>query len=358
LSPPKENTLTYQTTAFLKLPKHSLRSAMLASCVAVAGLGFAFDAQAGPVSYITINPPNSVNTQIVGINDKGEIAGGYSDGVGNRGFIRATDGTITTFDPSAVGATTISGLSSKGAVAGTYNTNSTPQVGFVRERNGNILAPYTFPSSPGTTATGVNASNVVIGVYDGSDYHGHGYVAAGGPNGGYVSFDPPGSIATTPICINDAGVIAGDWEDTNQVIHAFVMTADGTITEWDPPGSVLTFVQGINETGSITGYYADNGQSPAYIRAPDGTFTTFVVKGTNGTSSVSINSKGDVTGAYANGSNTHSYVRTANGKIDSTKIDYPGAANTVPTGINTKDAVVGAYSGSGDGITDGFLRTK
>jgi hypothetical protein len=100
-------------------------------------------------------------------------------------------------------------------------------------------------------------------------------------------------------------------------------------------------------------------QSPAYIRAPDGTFTTFLVQGTNGTSSVGINSESDVTGGYASGSNGHSYLRTANGKIDSTKIDYPGAANTASTGINTKDAVVGAYNGNGiDDYTHGFLRTK
>ena len=103
-------------------PKHSLRAALLASCVALAAFGFASGVQAKPV-FTTIDPPNSAVTTIVGITDKGVIAGYYVDDVGYQGFIRAADGTITTFDPSGAGGTTVSGLSSKGAVAGTYVTN-------------------------------------------------------------------------------------------------------------------------------------------------------------------------------------------------------------------------------------------
>ncbi len=59
------------------------------------------------------------------------------------------------------------------------------------------------------------------------------------------------------------------------------------------------------------------------------------------------------------GTNSHGFVRTASGKIDWTKIDYPGAANTAPSGINTKGAIVGTYNGNGiDDYTHGFLRTK
>ena len=50
-------------------------------------------------TFTTFDPPGSTFTEPSGINPGGVITGGYIDASGmDHGFVRAHDGTITTFD--------------------------------------------------------------------------------------------------------------------------------------------------------------------------------------------------------------------------------------------------------------------
>ncbi len=147
------------------------------------------------------------------------ITGNYSDGGQQRGFVRASDGTITittTFDPTGSTGTTPLGINDSGVITGFYFVGG-QQRGFVRASDGTI-----------------------------------------------TTFDPPGSVQTIPEGINDSGVITGFYSDGGQ-FRGFVRASDGTFTSFDPPGSTQTIPQGINDSGVITGYYAGGGQLRGFV---------------------------------------------------------------------------------------------
>ena len=154
-------------------------------------------------TIITFDPPGAVATFSVGINPAGVIAGGYLDANGLlHGYVRAHDGTFTTYEAPGAG---------------------------------------TGPGQ-GTGPNGMNAAGDITGnVTDASNLT-HGYVRA--HDGTITNFDAPGAtvaFGTVGFGINPAGVIAGIWGDSN-MIHGFVRAKDGTITEFDPPGSIGTFM--------------------------------------------------------------------------------------------------------------------
>jgi len=67
-------------------------------------VALALSVQLSAQTYTTFDAPNSIATQPVAINQQGAITGFYADANNvNHGFVRAVDGTITTFDaPGAV----------------------------------------------------------------------------------------------------------------------------------------------------------------------------------------------------------------------------------------------------------------
>jgi hypothetical protein len=164
---------------------------------------------------------------------RGQSRGYYIDtGDLFHSFLRASDGTLTTFDPP--GATcslstsnvcsVSSGINPAGAITGEYQTASKP-------------------------------FSVV-----------HGFLRA--PDGTLTTFDPPNSFQTIVTGINPAGAITGNYIDaTTGAFHGFLRAADGTFTTFDPPSSVDTEPSAINPAGAITGFYADaSGAAHGFLR--------------------------------------------------------------------------------------------
>lgn len=81
----------------------------------------------------TIDPFGSTFTQALGVNDKGDIVGFYTDVGGTQHGYIDNGGVFTSFDaPGAVaGTTTINGVNDKGDIVGFYTTASDTVVGFV-----------------------------------------------------------------------------------------------------------------------------------------------------------------------------------------------------------------------------------
>lgn len=128
----------------------------------------------GPIT--TFNVPNSGSTTPQSINARGEIAGFYTDpGVSEpvHGFIRALDGTFTTFDAPGAGtgntATLVRSINDQGYVAGSYNDKRYVEHGFIRSPGGAIVsfnAPgATLKPDAGTYAFAINAMGQVAGFY-------------------------------------------------------------------------------------------------------------------------------------------------------------------------------------------------
>jgi hypothetical protein len=303
----------------------------LAAAIAIAL--FTSPLQAKP-RLVTFTVPGADNTEVVGINDKGEIAGDWNVGAVWQGFIRSKNGTITTFNvPGDQEVTRVAGINRKGEIVGTFGdrfgyvraadgtftTYSTPKgnriappaamndVGwvagehfaphttqyvlpFVRSPHGRVRM-FSVPGTRGAEVVGINGSGVVTG-----NAYGLGFVRE--PDGSIATFNV-GAVATYPSSINAAGVVAGTAQDSGIAWKGFVRAADGSVTTFVVPGSSSTLASGMNANGAITGLYAPSaGAVMGYIRAADGTFTTFTAGSSFSMAPVGINDDGVVAGSY------------------------------------------------------------
>ncbi len=236
-----------------------------------------------------------LGTAAASINASGVITGIWRDDslFCVHGFVRAANGTITKFDVSDVctfngdytpGTEPIA-INTAGDVAGTYiDPNNGAYHGFVRAANGTITT-FDAPgagtgTAQGTVAISINSAGVIAGTYEDANGVAHGFVRA--TDGTITTFDAPGagSLAwiaslgrkgsapplqgTYGFSVNDAGAIAGTYLDASMVLHGFVRTAAGdVITSLDAPGAGTgglqgTLAIGINTAGNITGGYLDS----------------------------------------------------------------------------------------------------
>jgi hypothetical protein len=103
----------------------------------------------------------------------------------------------------------------------------------------------------------------------------HGF--AGTLDGALTIIDVPGGDGGTyPLSVNARGQIAGTYIDSNLVRHGFLRQPDGSVDTIDPPNSIYTDNVQINDKGLITGIYQDGSSGIYYGFARDhGTFYTY-----------------------------------------------------------------------------------
>src|SRR2546422_37705 len=120
----------------------------LALCLALYGLLLGVCPKALAQSFTTFDAPGAVRVTIpVSVNQTGATTGVYSDARGaSHGFLRAPDGTITTFDVPGAGTgvsqgTCAQSINDSGAITGWYvdpkGTNGAIH-GFLRAPDGTI----------------------------------------------------------------------------------------------------------------------------------------------------------------------------------------------------------------------------
>jgi hypothetical protein len=199
---------------------------------------------------VLFDPPGSQDTEIpnTSLNDAGTITGDYwtcnSDlsSCSVHGFIRAADGSYTTFDvPGAStdgidgGGTYPQGISELGEVSGYFVDSNFIYHGFLRSPSGQIKT-FDFPTTctdtaqppadcayEGTTPANVNVLGTVTGTYYGEDGNPHGFVREA--NGDITRIDYPGvNYFTSPQAINNWGLITGLVYDPNLVVHGLLVT--------------------------------------------------------------------------------------------------------------------------------------
>jgi len=195
---------------------------------------------------------------------------------------------------------------------------------------------------------------------------------AGAPTFTFVTFDPPGSTATTPSGITPDGLIIGYYTNASGVQHGFMRTPDGTITTFDPPDSTLTTPTSINPDGEIAGAYCDTAAcvsslvgARGFVRHRKGTFVTFAAPAGQilapifnvGGPPPDLTPAGAIAGSYAVFGPPfaeHGFVRHRNGTIKT--IDLPGSTRTEVIAINPSGTIVGDYDTPAI-LFAGFIRT-
>ena len=275
-------------------------------------------------------------TRAYSINPGGAIAGWYSDASGVvHGYLRARDGSFTTFDvPGAGGAgtgpypgTLASFINPAGAITGLYTDANYAAHGFVRAPDGTITT-FDAPGAGTGSGEGTFVETPTGGINPAGEITGdscdavtcHGFLRT--PDGTITTFDPPGSTLTNGNGINPAGAITGNDVDAGGVFHGYLRSPDGSFTIFDAPGAGTAANQGtggfgINPAGVITGFYIDtNNAMHGFVRAKHGDITTFDAPGagtgaSQGTEPLANNPAGAVTGFYIDADNVfHGFLRT------------------------------------------------
>lgn len=173
------------------------------------------------------------------INPAGAIAGNYWDSSNlSHGFLRrAPHGTFTTFDAPGAGTDpgqgTFTGwlacINPAMAIAGYYLDAGNVNHGFLRARDGTITT-FDAPGAgtgagQGTYPQNVNLAGVITGNYWDSSGMAHGFLRA--PDGTFTTFDVPGAGAgsgqgTFPYSNNSPGGITGWYVDASGARHGFL----------------------------------------------------------------------------------------------------------------------------------------
>src|SRR5881394_308406 len=172
--------------------------------------------------------PGALQTNLLSINEPGELTGGFDDGSGVfQGFVDRR-GTITSFSvPGAAGGTFAYEINnSKKLLVGYYIDGSGILHGYYRDSAGALHFPIDPSGSVATVLFGVNNRNWVVGRYADSSGVTHGFLFV--PPDSFTTFDYPGSTFTSLNGISSQGIICGRYVDASGIAHGFLARAKGT----------------------------------------------------------------------------------------------------------------------------------
>lgn len=260
------------------------------------------DSASAQYRFLTLSMPGAaIFADAVGINDEGVIVGAWSDSGLNFHGALWRDQVFQQLDDPNFADTGLSGINDAGIVAGGVGSSLTfgNAVLYDIRRDNWILLP-SFQGVPNNGAAAINNAGIVTGAGCGTNilncvgwtWDGHQYSA----------FTVPGSDAafggTTPSGINDKDQIVGSYDDSNGVAHGFLKDGD-RYASLDVPGATFTTAFGINDRSDIVGTYVsalDGNLHGFFLR--QGQFATIDVPGVSNTLVFYINARGDIVGSF------------------------------------------------------------
>ena len=257
------------------------------------------------------NVPGAKQTEAEGINNAGVTVGQYWDSNNvPHGYILKGKKLTKLDDPN--GSNTIaSDLPYNGAikVVGWYTNSAGADVGFLYDDKTKQFTD--IPGPPGTRALEagwINDKGEIVGYYEDSSLHGHGFLLQGRK---YKTLDVPGAVSTTADGINNKGDILLLWWNSSGVEHSYLYK-DKKYIPIDVPGATNSQANGINNEDDIAYWWDD--------------------------------SSGRYHGALLHGGKYY-------------KFDYPKAYGTYADGINDKHTISGGYEAKRGGPWSGFKAT-
>jgi hypothetical protein len=366
----------------------------------------------GEATYISFSVPGALGTYPMSINASMEVTGYYNVAHVTptylRGFVRAADGAITTFDvgvPFGIEEGTVwtvpESINAAGDITGFYQYppvgppgdtwgEIAPVEGFLRYADGHTIdiAPNeSVGGDPGgedflpiAQPVSINDLDEVVGNAPYLNPISVFTWSVGGLYGVYkdgISFNK----LTLATAINASGSVVGFSGSTSTPARGFVLPPDGVAAPVNVPSPAPqscaadgTFPEGINAGGTIAGWYVSSTDNctPAntggFVMSPDGVFSLFQppgmllalpVGGFGGSllapHSISIDQAGDVTGSYTDaGGVEHGFVRNPYGTL--TTFDPPEGNQTTATSIADGGLVAGYYQHHSGGPAVGFIR--
>jgi len=294
------------------------------------------DPNAGTCSASCGTIGNGQGTRAYAINPSGQITGFYTDNSAHcHGYVRAANGTFTQIDAPDAGAGpapqgtfpsefTPMGINPAGAIIGFYVDANSVQHGFVRASGGQITE-FDPPGSIFTNPNAIDATGDITGFYFDANFVGHAFLRD--TSGTFTQIDAPGADSTAGsgngtfgVGLTPNGDVEGVFVDANGVLHGFVRSNQGTFTTFDVPGAGAgpgqgTLPESNNTLGAIAGNYLDgSGVDHGFLRGKQGNFSVFDVPGMGtgagqGTIPLDNNNSEAITGEAIDGSNvTHGFL--------------------------------------------------
>jgi hypothetical protein len=140
--------------------------------------GYAVPAVA-KAQYLILDIDGSGTTKAGGINSKGEVIGT----VGRYGFVREPDDTVAEFGDQNCPDPLPSAINDGGYITGLCEVGS----GFLRAPDGTMTTFYASGQPDQTEPYGMNVGNQIVGSYLAADHHFHGFLRQ--PDGSFQSID-------------------------------------------------------------------------------------------------------------------------------------------------------------------------
>ena len=194
-----------------------------------------------------------------GINARGDIAVGCYGGTSTCLF---RDGVLTRLDIQGAWTTGPAGINQQGDVVGGYIDASWQYHGYLW-RDG-VSTTIDHPDGNATSARGINARGDIVGTYNRWSQGPTGFLLR---EGQFTDFVFPNAVATEALGNNERGDIVGDYTfDWWNTAQAFVLR-NGEFTTLELPGP-YTEARGINNRGQIVGTYRDEDGQHGFLAVP------------------------------------------------------------------------------------------
>jgi len=232
--------------------------------------------------------PSGKNLVPQGINDYTTVVGKAS----GQAFTRFANGGITYYSAPNSASTYFADRNDSGINIGVYSTqsNSTIAKGFMLQ--GSTFTSIVHPKAVlGTTLTGINKYNSIVGWYLDSAEVSHGFKRYS--NGSFVNFDYPGAQYTLATGINDSGTIVG-WSADNVGVYGFIYH-NGQWAQLNYGTTKTTQVYGISNANVIVGVSTSNEPSTSFLYE-NGTFKVISYPNSFSTQVAGISANGMITG--------------------------------------------------------------
>jgi Cu/Zn superoxide dismutase len=242
----------------------------------------------GTGGYVSENFPGSVQTQVTGLNDKGDTVGFWSSMNNanlvndNFGFYKLNGhGFHTVVFPTGDNANPpvdqLLGINNHDVTVGFYTNGQGSNRGYTfnikTKTFTRVLVPGypTGVAGPSLTAAAINDSGDVAGFY--VDKAGKTDAFLAYYHGKFRTLDFPGASATQALGVNDHNEVVGDYtvgSGTTATMHGFTWTPDGGFaTVDDPHGAGTTTINGVNNEGDLVGFYVDGaGNTDGFLAKP------------------------------------------------------------------------------------------
>ena len=242
----------------------------------------------GQGNYASENFPGSVQTQVTGLNDRGDTVGFWSSMNNanlmndNFGFYKLKGhGFHTVVFPTGDNASPVVdqllGINDHDVAVGFYTNGQGNNRGYtfnIRTKQfTRVLVPGypTGTAGPTLTAAAINNHGDVAGFY--TDKNGTTDAFLDYKHGPFRTLDYPGASATQAFGVNDDDEVVGAYTDgtgSSATMHGFTWTPGrGFASVDDPHGIGATTINGVNDAGDLVGFYVDAaGNTDGFLAAP------------------------------------------------------------------------------------------